>query len=90
MNLNNHKVGYQKKDMFVGDIPERGIFLMLILMECCYRTLCFVIHTRKINIHIFKNETVDKIIILYDAMYASLFSPFVSYILPSVLLELIQ
>ena len=63
---------------------------MLIVMECCCRTLYFVIHTEKINTHDFKNETMDKNIILYDAIYASFFRPFVSYILPSAPMGLIQ
>ena len=63
---------------------------MLIVMECRCRTLCFVIHTKKANIHDFENETMDKNIILYDAIYASFFSPFVSYVFPSAPMGLIQ
>ena len=63
---------------------------MLIVMVCHCRTLFFVIHTKKANIHNFKNETMDKKFILYDAVYASFFSPFVSYVFSSVPMGLIQ
>ena len=52
-----------------------------------YRIRSFVIHTK---VHVFGTKTMDNNIILYDAMYGSLFSPFVFYVLPSALLELIQ
>ena len=60
---------------------------MLLVMECHCRTLSlFFIHEQDD----FENETMDKFLILYDAICASFSSPFISYVFPSAPMGLTQ
>ena len=70
--------------MYLLEIFQREEYFVAYTDGVLYRARYFVIH-----IPVFKTKTMDNNI-LYDVMYASLSSPFIFYVLPSVLLVLIQ